>query len=188
MHAFCLLWVQQCWTCIPPAQRMSSSLIKVDLRNFAEDWVWRLMNLPVTQRIVIKFCWDAWTQKMVDFTRYGIGCCQLQRTEELQSGSAPGTLGTSTPQNPCAVWLCHRLTVSVYGFYLFINIQWLDVEMTSLICCPPIPAKLPVLLALAHVQTIRWYHTGYLSRLADYNLIQVRCKQVASPKIATPLT
>ena len=34
-----------------------------------------------------------------------------------------------------------------HGFYLFINIQWLDVEMTSLMSCPPIPAKLPALLS-----------------------------------------
>ena len=36
-----------------------------------------------------------------------------------------------------------RFTVFSYSF---INIQWLDVEMTSMISCPPIPAKLPALL------------------------------------------
>jgi len=46
-----------------------------------------------------------------------------------------------------------------YGFYLFINIQWLDVEMTSLISCPPIPGKLPALLEVTTNYRCKLYHS-----------------------------
>ena len=62
-------------------------------------------------------------------------------------GSAPGPCwGTSVrkppvptlPPNPgyATGW-----QYPFYSFYLFINIQWLDMEMTSLISCPPYSSK-----------------------------------------------
>jgi len=55
-------------------------------------------------------------------------------------------LGISIPQTPCAhptskPGLRHWLTVPVLRFYLFINIQWLDVEMTVTDLLPPYSSK-----------------------------------------------
>jgi len=46
-----------------------------------------------------------------------------------------------------------HLCDSTAFLHVFINIQQLDVEMTSLIFCPPIPGKLPALLATAMGET-----------------------------------
>ena len=53
----------------------------------------------------------------------------------------------SVPTLPPHPGYATGLQYPFYGFYLFINIQWLDVEMASLISCLPIPAKIPALLA-----------------------------------------
>ena len=125
---------------------------QVDLRNFAEDWEWRLMNLPVTQRIVIKFCWDAWTQKKVNFTRWR------------------WVLSAATHRGAPVV-VSYALTLRSQLHYLFVNIQLLDVEMMSLISFLPIPAKLPALLGRLEVG---WERVAYWTTKASISLKRVK--------------